>query len=341
MLEIDGSSLEGGGQILRTSLALSCILGKPAHIANIRAGREKPGLKAQHLAGILALQKICNARVNGAAIGSTEVSFEPGAISGGEFAFDVGTAGAISLVLQSIVPVLLFASKPSHIAITGGTHVDHSPTIDYTQKVLLPALAEFGARTSLEIGNYGFYPKGGGKVVLKIEPIAGGKLKAARFDGTGTNMANAPIRGVSIASNLPQTIADRQANSAGEILGSCDVPAISVKTSCPGTAITLWKGFLGASSLGKIGKSAEKVGEEAATALKQEIDAGACVDVHLADQLMIFAALAHGESKIRTSEISSHAKTNASVIGQFCNAGISLDENEKVIMLRGIDFSKK
>src|SRR3989338_4881404 len=167
MIEIDGSHGEGGGQILRTSIALSAVTGMPVRVSKIRAGRCNPGLQAQHLAGIVACKKICNAQISGASVGSTEIEFHPGNVSGGEYRIDVGTAGAISLVLQAVMIPVLHSGKEFALELTGGTHVKWSPTMDYFNNIFL---WNIGTGVSGAIKKYGFFPKGGGVVNVHVRP---------------------------------------------------------------------------------------------------------------------------------------------------------------------------
>lgn len=339
MIEIDGATLEGGGQLLRNACALSCLLRMPFSIVNIRAGRPKPGLRAQHLAGILALSRICNAETTGAAPSSTELSFSPGPITGGAFSFEVGTAGAVTLVAQTILPVLLFAPTPSTICLRGGTHVPFAPTFDYFTQVLLPSLEPMGASASALLTNYGWFPKGGGEAILEVRPCK----QLLPFVQLGQPLLKS-ISGLSCVSNLPRHIASRQAEAAQRIFQQAAITMDASPAACPGSAITLWAKFenhlcMGASALGKQGKPAEAVGSEAALALQRELASKAPADRHLADQLMIFMALAKGRSQLRTSAITQHAKTNAWLIERFTGKKVLIDAVENTIAIDGIGLT--
>ncbi|MBI5158691.1 RNA 3'-phosphate cyclase [Candidatus Micrarchaeota archaeon] len=335
MLEIDGSTSEGGGQILRVALALASVLKTPLKISSIRANRRNPGLQAQHLAGVRILQKICNAKVEGAELHSTQLSFEPNNIAGGVYSFDVGTAGAVSLVLQAVLPVLAFAPRKTSITLTGGTHVNWSPTIDYIENVFKPLVARTGFDFDLSVEKYGFYPKGGGRVVVEATPAR--ELNGITLVGKGELLG---VNGISVAGSLPEHVAKRQREGVSSVFSSAEVRLVNAETACPGTAVTLWaefeNGLLGASALGEKGKPAEQVGREAGELLKKELSSSACVDVHAADQLMVFAALAKGDTVYRTSEVSSHAKTNAWLIEKICGSKIVLNEGEKTISIKGL-----
>ena len=328
MLEIDGSVGEGGGQVLRTALSVACVLGKPVRISNIRAGRSQPGLKAQHLTVCKLLAQITNAKMNHATIGSTEITFEPGEISGGEYSFDIGTAGSITLLLQAALPVLLHAEHASKLAITGGTHVAFSPTFDYFSEVFLPAAAKLGVDAEARMVAAGFYPKGGGKAELRVRPS---RLRGASF----TPEEHRRILYSIISSGLPPHVSEREENKLKKILEKRDVSGkiITAQAPCAGNAITVWSGFAGASSLGETGKPSEKVAGEAAEALLAEIGAGTAVDSHLADQLLVYAALAEGKSAYSTSGFTQHLKTNAEVLSAMTGRNIILAGEGRVEVL--------
>ncbi len=338
MLEIDGSTHEGGGQILRVALALSCVLRKPVRVFDIRAKRKNPGLQAQHLLGAAILAKLSNAKATNMRMHSTELTFEPQEIICGDFSFDVGTAGSISLVLQAVLPVLAFAPKKTRLTLTGGTHVNWSPTIDYCANVFRPAVSRTGFSFDVHLERYGFYPSGGGKAVVEASPARG--LNRLELLDRGELKG---IRGVSVAANLPEHVAKRQRTGFASVFPASEAKLVNVQASCPGTSFTAWaefkNGFLGASSLGEKGKPAEQVGKEAAEKLKKEIDSNACVDEHLADQLMVYAALAKGTTTMKTSVISTHVKTNAWLIEKTCGNKIVLNEEEKTITIEGLGLS--
>jgi RNA 3'-terminal phosphate cyclase (ATP) len=320
MLEIDGSFGEGGGQVLRTSLSLSCLLNKPFRIFNIRIKRKKPGLMPQHLMGIRALKLISNARVKGDAKSSTELIFEPEEVKAGDYLFDIGTAGSTSLLLQTIILPLIFAKSRSSLSLIGGTHVPFSPPFHYISEVFIPILKKLGISIETRIESYGFYPKGGGKV--RVETIPSGKIKGMRFLERGEIKK---LRGISGVGNLPLSIAERQKDAALKILASeglkAEIETLSVLTPGQGTFM-----FLGAetdyciagfSSLGERGKRAELVGEETAKKFLSYYSTPPCLDHHMADQIVLYLAIAQGESSFTTSEISNHLLTNLWAIDKF------------------------
>jgi RNA 3'-terminal phosphate cyclase (ATP) len=321
MIEIDGSFGEGGGQIVRTAVALSAVTGKPVRIARIRQGRPKPGLAAQHAWAILALADLCGARTSGIAPGSSEIVFAPGEIRGGSHKVNIGTAGSVTLLMQCLLPALLKTDSPASLEVHGGTDVQWAPTVDYFKNVFLPALGCFGARASLEVRQRGYYPKGQGNVLLRVEPA---KLKAAHFSGTTKEI----VIGISHCSNLPEHVARRQAIAASTTLQEqgyeSEIALEVMRLPSMGSGITLWSGYKGASHLGERGLPAEKVGKMAADDLISELKSEASVDTHLADQLIPYIALAGGS--YTTREISLHAKTNIWTAGHFLERKISVSD---------------
>ena len=347
MIEIDGSYGEGGGAVLRNAVALSAVLGEPVRIWNIRAGRKEPGLKMQHLTGVKALADICGAEVSGLAKGSTEITFIPGKIKGGKHRLDIGTAGSITLVLQSLMPALAFAEKKTELELIGGTNVAWSPPADYMENVMLPVVKSMGFKGELAIEKRGWYPAGGGVVKTAFEPA--GHLDPLRICERGNLLC---VEGISVASNLPEHVVERQATAARKALSAtgieCRIRKEIAPATCPGSAVVLWARFssgavLGGSSIGERGKPAEKVGEEAAKELLAAIESGAALDVHLCDQMLIFAALAEGESEFSASAWSSHSATNAWLIQQFIKKGFQIknEENGRVrVRIEGIGLKR-
>ena len=334
MIEIDGSFGEGGGQIVRTAVALCAVTGKSVHISKIRQGRPKPGLAAQHAHAIAALASICQAKTSGISPGSSEISFSPGEIQGGSYEISIGTAGSATLLLQCLLPALLRANTPTTLSVQGGTDVQWSPTVDYFQNVFLPALQRFGAKASLKLEKRGYYPHGQGNVVCSIEPS---ELQAAHLESTGVRNASGDrsemeISGISHCSNLPENVAKRQADAAaGALLEAgfeANIALEVLRLPSTGSGITLWSDsprvHIGASSLGKRGLPAERVGKSAAEELALELASGTSVDVHLADQLIPYLALAGGSYSTR--DISLHTGTNIWTAEQFLERKISISQ---------------
>ncbi|HLC64631.1 MAG TPA: RNA 3'-terminal phosphate cyclase [Candidatus Nanoarchaeia archaeon] len=358
MIEIDGSYLEGGGQIIRTALALSAITQKPFHAANVRKGREKPGLKNQHLFSVHAVQKLCNAKVEGDFIGSTELTFTPGPIEGKTISIDIQTAGSVALLLQAILPPSMFADKKVHLKIIGGTCGTHAAPYEYFENVLLPHLKKF-ADIKSQLVRRGYFPKGNGEIDLVIKPkftltddiVSFSNLKENGPRIILTEQCNLiSIKGISHASSDLENaqVAERQAKGARQMLTSFNVP-ISIRTEysqtlSTGSGITLWAIFskdqneidennpirLGSDALGERGKRAETVGEEAASKLKGYINSKAPADPHFADQILPFMALT-SNSIIKTAEITNHARTNIYTIEKFLGKVFGVDDKNKII----------
>ncbi|HEY6008490.1 MAG TPA: RNA 3'-terminal phosphate cyclase [Geobacteraceae bacterium] len=324
MLEIDGSYGEGGGQILRTALAFSCLTNKPCRIVNIRRGRRKSGLMPQHLAAVRAAASISGAAVQGDEPGSTRIIFIPEGVRGGEFEFHIGTAGSVTLLLQTLIPPLLLADRPSRVTLTGGTHVPFSPSFHYLAGVFVPVLRRLGGEVRLTINSYGFYPRGGGSVCAEILPTRGMRPLTLASPGMVRR-----IIGCSAVGNLPLGIAERQRAAAratlaewsGDSWPSAHIELLHVPGPGQGTFVfiqaetdTVPAGF---TSLGARGKRAETVGSEAAQELCVHLSTGAALDPHLADQIVPFLALCPEESSFTTSRITRHLLTNLWVINLF------------------------
>ncbi len=311
MVTIDGSHGEGGGQIIRTSLTLSAITGKTLEIIDIRANRKPPGLKMQHLTAVKAVRNICRGGLEGAEVGSRRLVFKPGKIVGGKYDFNIGTAGCITLVAQTILPILLIADKKSEVRITGGTHVMKSPSYDYFENVFLPAITLMGAKVESRMLRPGYYPKGGGEIELKVEPS---KLK-----GREKWPKEEHIKAVIRIANLPLSIAMREK----KVLLEHEIEDVSIKEEkafSPGNAVTLWQGLRGSYVVGERGKRAEVVAKEAVDNLFAEKED---LDKHLADQILVYSVLAEGKTGFKTSEITSHFKTNSDIISHFVERKIS------------------
>lgn len=353
MIEIDGSMGEGGGAVLRTALALGAVSRRAVHIYNIRAKRDKPGLQPQHLRGVEALAKITNGKVEGASLNSTKVTFEPGTIEGGRYHVDIGTAGSTTLILQILMPAAAFASGPVDIEIRGGTDNPLAPPIVFMKNVTLPILRRMGYVGDVECVRRGHYPRGGGIVRARIEPVE--KLQAIKLTNPGKV---AKISGIAHAVKLPAQVATRMAHECSKELIKSGLSNVELKSESypptqdlhmgPGAGITIWAetergAILGASSLGRPGKPAEQVGREAAMNLIKQLKTGGAVDRHMTDQLIPYMALADGTSEITSSSLTSHALTNVALVERILGVKFRVDgEPDKPgkISVEGLGFRK-
>jgi RNA 3'-phosphate cyclase len=332
---VDGSYLESGGQILRTAVALSTIKGLPCKIINIRKGRPVPGLRAQHLKGIESAALLCDAEVKNLKIGAEEIEFLPKKLTAKNLKIDVGTAGSITLILQTIVPIAIFLESSIELEMTGGTHVKWSPPFDYFQHVFCYFLKRMGVDIEPEIIRYGFYPKGGGKVRVYINPCK--KLKPLYLE---KRKGEGRLSAISIASKELEKakVAERQVEGVEKIIKLDDKRTLYSQSHSIGSSIFLCGEFenckLGSSGLGERGKPAENVGLEAAEELKKTLLTESTVDEHMSDQLLPFIALAEGESLFTTPKLTNHAKTNMWVINHFLKRKFEIEEREKNILIR-------
>ena len=318
MIEIDGSQKSGSGTILRLSVALAAILGKPLHIYNIRQNRPQPGLRPQHLEAVLTAAKLCNAEVRGAELNSRELWFTPRKIKGGKIEAEIGTAGSIPMLLMTVLPICAFAENTVHLRVSkGGTDVQHSPTINYMRFVFLPTLRRMGLNATLTVQKYGYYPKGMGEVTLTVEPCT--TLKPILLESFGKIKA---VKGISVCTFLAdRRVAERQAKAANQYLRergyTADIQIVNDKSNPmqKGSSIVLWAEtdtgvIIGADAIGEIRKTSETVGKEAAEKLVAELSTKPTVDIHLADMLIPYAALAKGKSAFLSRTISEHLETN-------------------------------
>ncbi len=317
---IDGSEGEGGGQLLRTSLTLSMVTGMPFEMVHIRAKRAKPGLQAQHLQALLAAQQICGATLDGAVKGSTQIRFIPAPLRGGSYRFDIGTAGATSLLLHTLYLPLARAVQPSTLQLIGGTHVAWSPVFNHLAEAWLPCLRRMGFEMELTLHRAGFYPQGGGEVTARIEPIA--VIEPIQLDTRG---ALREVRVFSAHTNLTDEVADRQARAAERALQEAGLRCVVERTQLPSfsrnTVCTVTGIFENArvcyTALGEPRKRAERVAEEACHAFLAFLRTDATVDEYLADQLLLPLALASGPSVFRTPCVTQHLLTNMATIQRF------------------------
>ena len=339
-IEIDGSQGEGGGQILRTSLTLSAVTGQPVRIEKIRAGREKPGLKRQHLTCVKAVAEICGAKVSAVEVGSGELEFVPGAIKGGDYRFDVGTAGSVTLVAQTVIPVLLKADVPSTVTITGGTHVPFAPIWEFFVETYLPELRRMGARIEAELETCGFYPAAGGVVKLKVWPLAEDSAPDV-YELTDLG-AYRGGKVVGVVSAISDSIAEAEVGIVGAQLRTLNlVPETrSVESFGPGNycyvQLNYERGSVVFSSVGTYSKSRKAVAHEVVAAVREFVKSGRACEKHLADQLLVPSAVFLGERRwlfpnskwvddgfldwnVAVQKETLHFTTNQAVINRFMN----------------------
>jgi RNA 3'-terminal phosphate cyclase (ATP) len=322
---------------------LACLLARPVRLRNIRAKRKPPGLKPQHLLSALAAGEISGGDLAGAHLGSTEVLFTPGSVSPGDYSFDVcsikSSAGSATLIFQALLPALSFAHRATRLTIKGGTHVPWSPSADYIQKVFLPTAAAMGIDAEIDVPTLGYYPVGGGELNSVIKPA---RLPLKPLD--------LPERGIfkkiqitSTVSNLPVDIARRQLDRAVKRLRGLKMPEDGLHTECieapagagglagRGTSVFILvefeKGRAGFASLGARGKPAEKVADEAADGLEDFLEKDGALEPHLADQLILYMALAEGRSTVSVSSITTHLKTNIHVVEKFLPVSFDVTES--------------
>jgi len=329
---IDGSAGEGGGQILRTSLALACITGKSLHIENIRAARRNPGLAKQHLSCVRAVCEICDGQCRGADLRSSVLDFQPAPVRSGDFNFDIGSAGSASLVIQTVLPALFLADKPSTVTVTGGTHNPLAPPFDFLSETFLPAIAAAGFRGDCKLIKHGFYPAGGGKITFDIQPWQKSTDRIINICEPGKELE---IHARIYTAKLPPHIAQRQRKLLLQSgLNIRNVEHIEVTDSDgPGNCVMIR--LLGGerttvfTAFGMRGKRSEEVISEVVNLAEDFLSSGAAIDRFLADQLLIYMAIAKAGS-FTTNELSSHLKTNMEVIKKFLPVNFRVEQREQL-----------
>jgi RNA 3'-phosphate cyclase len=329
-MEIDGSYGEGGGQIVRTACSLAAVTGKPCHIVNVRRARANPGLRLQHLLGLQALVQLCDGRLEGGEVGSLEIAFYPRQLCAHSLNIKIGTAGSITLILQTLLPIALATSMPLMIELEGGaTDTALAPTFDYFRYVFLWFLRHMGADGDVTVNRRGYYPRGGAEVSVAIRPS---RLKRIALTRRG------PLRKISLISQAASVlkarrVAERQIEGAMGALGSLPRAVENTIDYAPsiaaGTSVCIVAEFehtvVGADSLGARGKLAETVGREAALAFARELRSTACLDRHMADQILSYMALAAGGSCVTVSELTAHCRTNMWVIEKFLDGKFEVE----------------
>ncbi len=348
---IDGSRGEGGGQILRTSLALSCITGRDLRIENIRAARRNPGLARQHLSCVEAARQICDGKCRGAALHSQVLDFQPGPIRGGDFSFDIGSAGSASLVLQTVLPALFLADRPSTVTVTGGTHNPWAPPFDFLAETFLPALGAAGFHAGCKLIKHGFFPAGGGKIRLEIQPWQQSASRAMDFCEPDKERH---IHGRIYTARLPEHIVPRQKRllcQSGLYIRKIEHVEVT-DSDGPGNCVMLRLCGQGRATVftafGERGKPSEKVVREVADLAKDFLASGAAVDRFLADQLLIYMAMNSHFAKdsetgtranaacYTTNDLSTHLTTNIETIRQFLPVAFKTEPQDGIYTISAV-----
>ncbi|MBI1312257.1 RNA 3'-terminal phosphate cyclase [bacterium] len=344
MLEIDGSQGEGGGQILRSSLALAMVTGQAVHLTRIRAGRKRPGLMPARLMAVTAAAQISAAQAEGAVLGSRELTFQPTAVSGGDYSFRIGTAGSTSLVLQTVLPALLCADSPSTLRIEGGTHNPMAPPFEFLQRVYLPLINRLGPRVETQLERPGFFPAGGGLIQVTVEPA--GSLKPLTLRERG-ELRDRRVQ--AIVAQLPEHIGRRECQTLTRHLRWPDEVAqvVSLRDSTgSGNALLAELSFEYVTEVfvefGERGKPAERVARQLARQVQRYLEYDAPIGEHLADQLLLPLAIGAGQGTgggvFRTLALTDHSKTHIEIIRRFLNVGISVidaADDDVLIEIRG------
>jgi len=346
ILEIDGSFGEGGGQTLRIAASFSIIFGRPIRVTRVRAGRKIPGLRPQHAATLKILHEICGGTLSGAEVGSTEFTFAPGLPENRSVSLDTGTAASITLVLQALVPAISLSGATLEIDLVGGTDVPWSPTSDYMSAVLAPCLARIGVVFTLEVTRRGYYPSGGGRARIRIEPC-----REVKPIDLPRRVLDPQIAITSRAGMLPRRVPEQQLSSAvSELERQGLTPAVTEvhleESLSPGSSILVSaigdSCFIGEDSIGARGVPAFRVGASAASRFARAYSSGACVDPHLADMLAPLLCLARGPSTLLTPEVTEHLRTSLHVAQQFVDADYSVEPrgSAQLLTVRPTELAK-
>ena len=343
LITLDGSLGEGGGQILRTAASLSAVTGRPVRVANVRANRKNPGLRPQHRAALLAAARVCGGVVKGDAVGSTDVAFYPGdpdAIAGGKFRFDVGTAGSAGLVCQTLLPILLRAKGPSQVTVVGGTHNPMAPPAHFLRHAFQRALQRMGHDVGFDLARPGFYPAGGGELVMHVTPTPAEKLQELDWTDRGRMTS---LRCEILSAHLPDHVAAREMRTLRTFLKNAGwpLPGVTIRdcydAAGPGNAVCVRAIYDNAeevfTAVGERGRRAEDVARAAAEATVKWLTSGVPVGPHLADQLLLPMALAKGGRFVTTGPLDAHVPTNAEVIASVLGAATRFaDHGDRVVV---------
>jgi RNA 3'-terminal phosphate cyclase (ATP) len=338
MIVIDGSAGEGGGQVLRSALALSILTRTPFKMERIRAGRDKPGLRPQHLTSVQAAKEVSQADVVGSEVGSRELTFKPRTVQGGDRTFSVGTAGSATLVLQTILPALLRARERSTLTLEGGTHNQHAPPFEFLAESFLPVLRRMGAKIEATLVRPGFYPVGGGKMVVKVEPS---ELTAIELEERGALVSR---RAIAHSAGLPPAVAERELRVCKErlSLGRDEIVRMDWDEAFgPGNAVNVIHKYANvgvvSTGFGDRGARPDEVAERAIGPILRYLETKAAVEEHLCDQLLLPMAMGRG-GVFTTTEPSSHTTTQIETLKQFLGGEVEVDTTDEktwTVTMRG------
>jgi len=344
MMTIDGAARSGSGTIVRYSMALASLLGKEIRIENIRAGRDRPGLRAQHLSVVQACQQMCHGAVENASVGSKGITYTPGErFTGGEYSWDIGTAGSTTMMAQTLLPLACFARNPSKFRLEGGLFQDFAPSAYHMKFVLLTMLKQMGIQAELDIIRPGYVPRGGGIMEVRVEPA--GKVKPLNLNEQGEILN---IKGIALSSHLKEKrVSQRMAAECRRVLGAhgyeAEIRQIEDDSSLQeGAALAIYAettpgNRIGFDRVGRPGRSSESIGRYVAQTFVEDVRTGATVDRYIADQLIIFAGLADGITRYSVPRITEHVETNLWLIEEFLGARTRVDDN--VLEIEGIGFT--
>jgi RNA 3'-terminal phosphate cyclase (ATP) len=344
MITIDGGAKSGSGTIVRYSVALASLLAREIKIQNIRQRRDKPGLRAQHLKVIQACAEMCHGVVENAAVGSKEITYIPRKkFNGGEYHWDIGTAGSTTMFAQALLPLACFAEKPSKFRLEGGLFQDFAPSAYHMKSVLLPLLKQMGIQAELEIIRPGYIPKGKGIIEIEVEPVE--KLKPFNLIEQGKITS---INGIALSSHLEEKkVSQRMAQECRKTLSSqgykAEIKEIYDESSLQeGAALAIYAdtssgSVIGSDRAGRPGRRSESIGRYVAQNFMEDVNTGAAVDRYIADQLIIYAGLAEGISRYSIPRITEHVETNLWLIEKFLGARTKISDN-LIIEIEGIGF---
>ena len=344
MLHLDGSRFSGSGTIVRFGVALAALAGQDLRLTNIRAKREPPGLRPQHLKAVEAVTRLCHGELQGGTVGSRELLFHPGHLpEGGNWRWDIGTAGSTTMLALAVLPVAAFAQAPHTLHLTGGLFQDFAPSVFHLQHALLPVLGRMGLHAEVRLLRPGYVPSGGGTLALTVTPMAD-TLRPLRLLERGSIQR---YWGLALSSHLQQRqVSQRMADACQEVLTArglrADIQILHDDTAPQaGAALALFaegpSALLGADQAGALRRPAEAIGRFVARTLLEDLDSGATVDRHLADQLIIFAALAAGTSTVRLPQVTDHVQTNCWLVETICGARTHLEGHQ--LRVEGIGYA--